>query len=133
MYLGHIFSSKGIASSNSLSYPQNTKVVKQFMGISNYYRYFIPAYVYIAELLHHLFRKSSKTFQWTKQCEASFNTLKSKLTYTYLTFPKLIDPFMVSTDASNGTIGEILSQIQDGHERVIVYWSRQLTKAERNY
>ena len=70
----------------------------------------------------------------TKQCEASFNTLKSKLTTPpILAFPKLIDPFIVSTDVSNGTISEVLSQIQDGHERVIVYWSRQLTKAERNY
>ena len=140
-YLGHIISSEGIKPDNAkltavTTYPtpQNTKEVKQFMGISNYYRRFIPAYAHIAEPLHRLLRKSSKTFQWTEQCEASFNTLKSKLTTPpILAFPRFTDPFIVSTDASNRAIGGVLSQIQDGHERVIAYWSRQLTKAQRNY
>ena len=30
-------------------------------------------------------------------------------------------------------IGGVLSQVQDSHERVIAYWSRQLRKAEHNY
>ena len=30
-------------------------------------------------------------------------------------------------------IGGILGQFQDGQERVICYWSRQLQKAERKY
>jgi len=30
-------------------------------------------------------------------------------------------------------IGAVLSQLQDGKDTVISYWSRQLTKAERNY
>ena len=140
-YLGHIISSEGIKPDNAkltavTTYPtpQNTKEVKQFMDISNYYRCFIPAYAHIAEPLHRLLRKSPKTFQWTEQCEASFNTLKSKLTIPpILAFPRFMDPFIVSTDASDRAIGGVLSQIQDGHERVIAYWSRQLTKAQRNY
>ena len=40
---------------------------------------------------------------------------------------------MVSTDASDMAFGRVLSQKQDGCDRVIAYWSRQLTKAERNY
>ena len=42
--------------------PQNTEEVKQFMGISNYYRHFIPAYAYIAESLHCLLRKVLRPF-----------------------------------------------------------------------
>jgi len=30
-------------------------------------------------------------------------------------------------------VGEVLGQIQDGKERVICYWSCQLTKCEQNY
>ena len=82
-YLGHIISSKGIepdgtkiATVTAYLTPKNTKEVKQFMGLSNYYRRFIPAYAQIAEPLHRLLRKTSKSFQWTTECEISFNTLK---------------------------------------------------------
>lgn len=140
-YLGHIISNKGIEPDKSkltavsaYPTPQSTKEVKQFMGISNYYRRFIPGYAQIAEPLHRLLRKSSKSFQWTKECEISFTTLKSKLTTPpILAYPLFTVPFTVSTDASDRAIGGVLSQIQDGHERVIAYWSRQLNKAERNY
>ena len=54
-YLGHIISNKGIAPGKAkltafTAYPtpQTTKEVKQFMGISNYYRNFIPSYAHIA-------------------------------------------------------------------------------------
>ena len=43
------------------------------------------------------------------------------------------DPFVLSTDASNGAVGGVLSQVRNGKEHVIAYWSRQLQKAERNY
>ena len=104
------------------------------MGLSNYYCRFIPAYAQIAEPLHRLLKKTSKSFQWTTECETSFNTLKSKLTTSpVLAFPRFTDPFLVATDASDTAIGGVLSQVRDGHERVIAYWSRQLHKAEHNY
>lgn len=40
---------------------------------------------------------------------------------------------MLYADASDFAIGGVLGQVQDGKERVICYWSRQLTKCERNY
>ena len=122
-YLGYIIFSKGIEPD------------KQFMGISNYYRRFIAAYAHIAEPLHRLLRKNAKTFQWTKECEASFDTLKSKLTTppTYFSIPKVYRFLYSIHRCFRQSIGGISSQIQDGHERVIAYWSRQLTKAECNY
>ena len=108
--------------------------VKQFLGLSNYYRRFISNYAQIAEPLHRLFRKTAKSFNWTPECDASFNSLKSKLTSPpILVYPNFAYPFVVSTDASDTAIGGILSQLQGGQDRVIAYWSRQLTKAERNY
>jgi hypothetical protein len=37
--------------------------------------------------------------------------------------------FVVDTDVSNVGIGTVLSQIQDGQERVIAYYSKTLKKA----
>ena len=41
--------------------------------------------------------------------------------------------FILDTDASNRSIGGVLSQIQDGVERVIAYASRSLDRRESNY
>ena len=50
-----------------------------------------------------------------------------------MAYPHFTDPFTVSMDVSDKAIGGVLSQLRDGHERVIAYWSRQLSKADRNY
>ena len=41
--------------------------------------------------------------------------------------------FILDTDASANTTGCVLSQVQDGKEKVIAYGSRTLSKTERNY
>ena len=48
-------------------------------------------------------------------------------------FPNETDMFVVDTDASAHSIGAVLSQVQDGHERVIAYGSKVLSKQEKNY
>ena len=85
-YLGHIVSTNGITPDPQkvaavLQFPQPTeaKPLKQFLGLTDYYRKFIHNYASIAELLHQPL-KSHKKFQWTPSCQQAFNFLKSKLT-----------------------------------------------------
>ncbi len=60
--------------------------------------------------------------------------MKQRLTSArILAFPNENDKFILDTDASNFSVGGVLSQVQDGHERVIAFGSRVLNKAERNY
>jgi len=140
-YLGYIISSRGVEPDSKklavvTTYPTpcTNKEVKQFLGLSNYYRHFITNYAWIAEPLHRLLRKTTKSFNWTPECNASFNSLKSKLTSPpILAYPNFAEPFVVATDASDTAIGGVLSQLKGGQDQVIAYWSRQLTKAERNY
>ncbi|GFW15556.1 retrovirus-related Pol polyprotein from transposon 297 [Trichonephila clavipes] len=50
-----------------------------------------------------------------------------------LIHPQPDKPFILDTDASNESVGAVLSQEIDGQERVVAYWSKCLSKPERNY
>ena len=118
-----------------LHFPQPTeaKPLRQFLGLTNYYRKFIHNYASIAEPLHQAL-KSHKKFQWTPSCQQAFDFLESKLTSPpILGYPDFSQPFILHSDASANAIGAVLSQLQSGKKTVISYWSRQLSKAERNY
>ena len=41
--------------------------------------------------------------------------------------------FIIDADASNHGLGAVLSQVQDGQERVIAYYSCSLTESELHY
>jgi len=114
--------------------PRNIKELKQFLDLSNYYRQFIKNYGQIAEPLHKLQRKSKQPFQCDTTCQVAFDTLKQKLIMPpVLAYPDFALLFIVYSDASDTAIGGLLGQMQNDKEAVIGYWSRQLTKAERNY
>lgn len=50
-----------------------------------------------------------------------------------MTFPTTEDYFLLDTNASANGIGHVLSQVHDGHERVICYASKTLNQAEKRY
>ena len=50
-----------------------------------------------------------------------------------MAYPRDSGLYILDTDASDTQISGVLSQVQDGIERVISYGSRTLNKAERNY
>lgn len=72
---------------------------------------------------------------WTLECDEAFMLLKSHLVSApILGYPDVNGgTFILDTDASNDTIRAVLSQIQNGQERVIAYGSRTLSTAEKNY
>ncbi|MBJ5505560.1 hypothetical protein JGG47_23625, partial [Salmonella enterica subsp. enterica serovar Derby] len=73
-------------------------------------------------------------FLWTGNCQEAFNKLKEALSSApILAYPRPDQPFILDTDASNTGIGAVLSQVQDGQEKVIAYFSKSLSKPERNY
>ena len=139
-YLRHIVSTAGVhpdpAKTEAVSIypiPNNAKELRQFLGLANYYRRFVVDYSKIAEPLHKLLTKENG-FRWDSKCQNVFDELKHRLVSPpILAFPDFSQEFVLYTDALDSVIGGVLSQNQDGKERVIVYWSRQLKKAERNY
>jgi len=50
-----------------------------------------------------------------------------------LSYPMQEGEFILDTDASNYGIGSVLSQVQDGEEKVLAYGSKKLTREQINY
>ena len=139
-YLGHVISGDGVATDPAKvdavsSWPQPTCVsdVRSFLGLTSYYRRFVENFAQIASPLHRLTEKKAP-FHWTKECDQSFCELKRRLVSApILAYPQFDQQFILDTDASDFGIGAVLSQVQEGQERVIAYASRALTKPERRY
>ena len=66
-------------------------------------------------------------FQWGERQEDSFSELQKRLIETpILAYPNPDDPFIIYTNASDCSIGAVLSQVQEGIERVVAYASLRL-------
>jgi predicted aspartyl protease len=139
-FLGHIVSDEGVSTDPSKikavkdwPIPRNVKEVRSFLGLTSYYRKFIYKYADKAKALHKITEKNQK-FTWTEDCQKSFDALKQALiSAPILAYPTREDFFILDTDASNVGMGSVLSQVQDGQEKVISYYSKSFNKAERKY
>ena len=140
-YLGHLITPNGlkpnpklVAAVREFPTPQDLKTVRQFLGLSSYYRRFIRGYAAIARPLHRLTRKDTE-FVWTEECEAAVDELRTKLTTApVLAYPALDHDFVLETDASIKGLGAVLSQKQsDGLLHPVAYASRSLSGPEANY
>ena len=113
--------------------PRSSKDVKRFLGLASYYRKFIPNFADIAAPLNKLTQKNIR-FRWSEICESSFRSfLKILVSPSVLAYPDFEKPFILTTDVSGYGLGAVLSQIQEGEERVICYASRSFKAAEKNY
>ena len=139
-FLGHVISRDGvtcdpnkISAVKSWPTPTNPKELTSFLGLTGYYRRFIFNYAKIISPLQALTHKKSKWI-WTHECQTAFNSLKDKMiSKPILSFPSTTDEFILDCDASNSAIGAVLSQIQNGKEKVIAYHSYSLSNSERSY
>lgn len=139
-YLGYVVDAQGLRVDPgkvdailNFARPQSVKDVKRFVGMTSWYRRFVPNFATIVGPLTNLTRKNKK-FVWSDETEESFVTLKSKLVEApILCCPDFDLPFNIQTDASNFGLGAVLTQDYQDGEKVVAYASRSLTKNERNY
>jgi hypothetical protein len=135
-FLGHVVSGEGIAVDPGKvdavfkwPRPTNVKEIRSFLGLAGYYRRFIKEFSKIAMPMTSLTKKNVK-FDWTDECEQSFQTLKAHLvTAPVLALPSEHGEYEIYTDASRQGLGCVLMQ----DKRVIAYASRQLRPHEVNY
>lgn len=140
LFLGHVVSGEGISPNRALikdvqewQPPTNTQQLKAFLGLCNYYRRFVPAFAEIASPLNNLLKKSAE-FQWGEPEQEAFLQLKARLTAApVLAYPASAGDYILDTDASNHSIGAVLSQFHWEEEKVISYTGSHLTPAQQRY
>ena len=79
--------------------------------------------------------KKDVPFIWSDAAQLAFDSLKRALIdKVCLSLPKVDGgDYVLDTDASPFAIGAVLSQLQNGVERVLAFGSRCLSKTVRNY
>ncbi|GJW30529.1 putative reverse transcriptase domain-containing protein [Tanacetum coccineum] len=109
--------------------PTTPTEIRQFLGLTGYYRIFIKGFSKIAKSLTELTQRNKK-FDWEEEQEAAFQLLKQKLCDApILALPEGSNDFVVYCDASHYGLGVVLMQ----RDKVIAYASRQLKIYEKNY
>lgn len=149
-YLGHVLTPQGVKPSvdklkavKEFPEPTTVKKLREFCGLTNYFRAHIKNFALLAGQLTKLTRKDStwKSGPLPPASKAAFNTLKSRLCDSpVLAYPLPNRHYTLSVDAATGCedhdggLGAILSQIDDnGQEKVVAFASRSLTQFEKNY
>ena len=107
--------------------PHNKKTLQRFLGFVNYHREWLKNLASIAKPLYKHTKKKSK-FHWGKAEDKAFRTIRNMLiSPPVLVLPTDQDDFILDTDGSANGLGAVLSQVQDGKERVVAYASATTT------
>jgi len=134
MYLGHLFSSRGIrilpdrvAVIQSYPRPANLRALRKFIGMVGFYARFIQEYSHKASVLHGLKRKGVP-FGWRDEHQEELESLKSALCEApVLQIPNFRNEFVLVTDASDCSFYDLHQGVSDGLAP-ISYYSRLLTR-----
>ena len=140
LYLGHVVSPEGIKPNPktvevvmSWKVPTNENEIQSFLGLCSYYRQYIESFSHIASPPNNLNKRKVKLI-WDASCQSAYEMLKEKLcTAPILAFPKPGSKYILDTDASDTGISCVLSQVQEGKEKVIAYASKTLEPQQQQY
>ena len=116
-YLGHLISPEGISplpnkldSIKHMPVLNSAKEIKQFLGLTGYYRKFVPRFADISRPLTTLRKKDAK-FEWTPACQKSFELLKETLCgEPLLKYADTSKLYTLYTDASKFGWAGVLTQ-----------------------
>ena len=122
---------KGVLDWPTLKEVQN---VQKFLGLENYYYWFIKDFATIARPLHDIVKKDQR-WKWTETQKEAFKKLKERFTKELvLVILNLDKKIRIEVNASDYTIEGVLSiEYEDGRWKSVAYLLKSLNKIERNY
>ena len=141
-YIGHKISEDSLSVQNdkvekvkNAPIPKTKRELRSFLGLTNYYRSFVPSFADKSLELTNLTKKGSPNkLPWKDIHSHEFNQLKAELTKApILKLPDMSKRFTIRTDASNTGLGAILMQDHDGILFPVSYISKKLLPRETNY
>lgn len=136
-FLGHVITPEGIKPNPSkitaiekFPLPKTTKEIKSFLGLVGFYRKFISNFAKIVSPFTKCLKKGAIIKTNDDDYISAFQLCKELLCNApILAYPDFTKEFKLTTDASNVSVGSVLSQ----QNRPIAYYSRTLNSAEKNY
>lgn len=140
-YLGYILTTEGLEIDpekveplRNWKRPYTVTGVKSFTGFCGFYRQFIANFGEIALPLTRL-QKPSNPFEWTEECQVSFDKLRNallQLVKLYHYQPQF--ETKLETDASDMVVGGVMSQLHpDGKWYPLGFYSKTLSGPEINW
>ncbi|KAG6439129.1 hypothetical protein O3G_MSEX000509, partial [Manduca sexta] len=140
-FLGYEVSSRGIRPGqrkteavSKFPKPRNQHELRQFLGLSGYFRRFVKHYALLAAPLTNLLKKDIK-WVWGNSEDCAFNKIKEMLTNRPIL--ALYDRFadtQLHTDASkDGLAGILLQANSNGLFQPVLYFSRKTNTDERKF
>lgn len=142
-FLGHKVDCNGISpladkvkAITEIAPPTSLRSLREFLGLINFYRRFIPHCAEIIQPLTDLLKckEKNKTVELDNTALAAFNKVKEKLTQsTLLAHPRNDAAVNLVVDASNFAVGGALQQCVDGVWQPIAFFSKRLNPAETRY
>ena len=111
--------------------PTSVSDVRSFLGLIDWYGHYIPNLATVKEPLTRLLHNNyNQSFVWHKEQQVAFETLKKAISgNTMMTSFDSKKQVVLKCDASPVGVGAVLEQ----NEKPILFVSKTLSKAERNY
>ena len=141
VYLGHQVSEQGIEMVDSYvekivnwPVPKTIKELNSLLGFFGYYQRFIVDYSMLTAEMNAQRKKTQ--LEWTRDMDRKFKILKGEFKKAPIrAYPRYdgVEPFQLTTDFSKENVAAILSQVQEGQERLIAACGRKTTTFEANY
>ena len=142
-FLGHHVSPTGISplkakvqAIQDFPPPRSVKQLREFLGLVNFYRRFLPHCARLLQPLTDLLaeKHTKDSFHLTDEAIAAFHATKAALTNaTMLTHPSSEAPYCLMVDASNVAVGGVLQQRLNSTWHPISFFSKKLQPAETKY
>ena len=147
-YLGYIVTRDGVkpnpkraSAITQMTWPTTTKRWLHFLGVANTYRRFIKNHARVVKPIQDWVARmgvSGKFPRSRDKCPpeicTAYDEVVSKITNEpALSHPDFDYPFTLETDGSNDGLGAELTQTIDKKKRTIMFCSRSLKPAEKNY